>query len=63
MENNIELDENSYPNIPKLTLDINFINNTFKNNMSPFSKPPPAPREKNINRSIPRFFYSITKHN
>lgn len=61
MENNIESDENLYPNIPKLTLDITFINNTFKNNISPFSKPPPAPREKNINRSIPRFFYSITK--
>lgn len=63
MENNIELHENSYPNILKLTLDINFINNTFNNNISPYSKPPPAPREKNINRSIPRFFYSITKHN
>ena len=63
MENNIELHKNSYPIIPKLTLDINIINETFKNNIMPFSKIPPAPREKNINRNIPRFFYSITKHN
>ena len=62
MEKNIQSD-NLYHNIPKLTLDIKFINNTFKNKISPFSKPPPAPREKNINRSIPRFFYSIAKHN
>lgn len=61
MENNIELHENSYPIIPKLTLDINIINETFKNNMPHFSNIPPAPREKNINPNIPRFFYSITK--
>jgi len=60
MEKNIQQDNNLYSNIKKLSLDINFINKTFKNNMSPFSKPPPAPREKNINQSVPRFFYSFT---
>lgn len=62
MEKNIQSD-NLYHNIPKLTLDIKFINKTFKNNMCHFSKPPPAPREKYNNRTVPRFFYSLHNFN